>query len=137
MPVMVVTRLRLRDPGRLDAFFQAAVAVLEQAKGSEGCVGTDVLAEAHDTWWTVSAWRDRTTMRAFVGVEPHLTTMAHLDEWCDEATFVDWEQPGEEIPDWPTCYARLIAEGKPATLEHASADNEAKAFPPPVVPPPD
>jgi hypothetical protein len=36
MPVIVVTRLRLRDPVLLDEFFTAAVAVLEQAKSAGG-----------------------------------------------------------------------------------------------------
>jgi len=46
MPVIVVTRLRLRDPAFLDEFFTAAVAVVEQAKNSDGCLAADVLADA-------------------------------------------------------------------------------------------
>jgi heme-degrading monooxygenase HmoA len=71
MPIMVVTRLRLKNPGVLDAFLAAAVAVLEQAKKSEGSLGADALAEANDTWWTVTAWADRPSMEAFVQAEPH------------------------------------------------------------------
>jgi hypothetical protein len=33
-PVIVVTRLRLREPEPLDEFFAAAVAVAEQARNS-------------------------------------------------------------------------------------------------------
>ena len=36
MPVIVVTRLRLRDPALLDEFFTDAVAAIEQAMKSEG-----------------------------------------------------------------------------------------------------
>ena len=36
MPVIVVTRLRLRHPAVLDEFLTTAVAVLEQAKSSGG-----------------------------------------------------------------------------------------------------
>ena len=32
MPVIVVTRLRLRDPALLDEFFTDAVAAIEQAR---------------------------------------------------------------------------------------------------------
>jgi hypothetical protein len=35
--------------------------------------------------------------------------MAGLDNWCDEATFVDWRHEGSELPDWMTSYERLIA----------------------------
>jgi len=55
MPVIVVTRLRLRDPALLDEFFTAAVAVLEQAKNSSGNIGADVLTDAHNAWWTLTA----------------------------------------------------------------------------------
>ena len=134
MPLMVVTRLRLKNPGVLDAFFAAAVAVLEQAKNSAGSLGADALAEANDTWWTVTAWADRATMGAFVQAEPHLATMARLDDWCDEATFADWEQDSPDLPDWPTCYQHIVAEGKSAELSHPSAAQHDRAFPPPVLP---
>ena len=35
MPVIVVTRLRLKDPAVFDEFFASAVAVVEQAQNSE------------------------------------------------------------------------------------------------------
>ncbi len=92
MAVIVVTRLRLSDPALFDEFFAAAVAVTEQAKNSDGNLGADVLADANSVFWTRTAWRARGQMQAFVGSEPHLTTMARIDDWCDEATFADWEQ---------------------------------------------
>jgi hypothetical protein len=134
MPVMVVTRLRLKDPALLTDFFTAAVASLEQAKKADGILGTDVLADANDTWWTVTAWQERGSMRAFVETEPHLDTMAHLDDWCDEATFVDWEQDSPDLPDWQTSYRRIVADGQVATLAHPSAANRGRDFPPPVEP---
>ncbi len=132
MPVIVVTRLRLKDPALLDEFFTAAVASLEQAKKSDGSLGADVLADANDTWWTVTAWQERRPMQAFVGTEPHRSTMARLDDWCDEATFVDWEQQGADLPDWQTSYRRLVADGEVASLTHASDAHRTRAFPPPV-----
>ena len=48
MPVIVVTRLRLRDPELLDEFFTDAVAAIEQAMKSEGNLGADALADANN-----------------------------------------------------------------------------------------
>ena len=45
MPIIVVTRLRLRDPAFFEEFFGSAVAVTEQATNSEGNLGAEVLAE--------------------------------------------------------------------------------------------
>lgn len=134
MPVVVVTRLRLRDQAFFDEFFANAVAATEQAQNSDGNLGADVLAEANSTYWTRTAWRERLFMNAFVGSEPHRTTMSHIDEWCDEATFVDWDQAGEDMPDWQDGYARIVESGQPASLTSASAAHHTRAFPAPVVP---
>jgi quinol monooxygenase YgiN len=133
LPVVVVTRLRLRDRSSFDEFFASAVAVVEQAKASEGNLSADVLAEAHNTYWTRTAWQDRGAMDAFVGAEPHLSTMSRIDDWCDEATFTDWEQSGEEVPDWHDGYRRLLASGQPATLTHPTEAHHTRDFPAPVV----
>ncbi len=121
MAVMVVTRLRLGDPALFDEFFAAAVAVAEQATATEGCLGERALADADNVYWTVTGWEDRDVLTGFVGAEPHRTTMARLDEWCDEATFVDWEQTAPELPGWKTCYDHLVKDGQAATLAGATA----------------
>jgi quinol monooxygenase YgiN len=134
MPVIVVTRLRLKEPGLLDEFFTAAAAVLDQALKSAGNLGADALADANNAWWSVTSWQERGPMQAFVQTEPHLSTMAKLDHLCDEATFVDWEQASPDLPDWQISYRRLVADGQVSTLSQPSAANQTKDFPPPVEP---
>ncbi len=134
MPVIVVTRLRLKDSAFSDEFFASAIAVVEQASNSEGNLAADVLADANDTYWTRTAWRERDSMNVFVGAEPHLGTMSHIAEWCDEATFADWDQAGSELPDWEASYERLLTEGQGASLTHPSDAHMTRDFPAPVVP---
>ncbi len=134
MPVIVVTRLRLKDPALLDEFFTAAVAAIEQAQRSAGNLGADALADANNAWWSVSAWTERRPMQAFVGSEPHLNISKRLDHFCDEATFVDWEQASPDLPDWQTSWRYLTADGKVAELTQPSRANQTRAFPPPVEP---
>jgi heme-degrading monooxygenase HmoA len=135
MTVIVVTRLRLSDPALFDEFFAAAVAVTEQARNSDGNLGADVLADANNVFWTLTAWQARDPMHAFVGTEPHLATMARIDDWCDEANFADWEQSGPDLPDWQTGYDHLIADGQGASLTHATEAHHSRAFPAPVMAP--
>jgi len=116
MPVIVVTRLRLRDPAFFDEFFASAVAVVEQAQGSAGNLSADVLADANNTFWTRTAWQGRAEMDSFVGAEPHLTIMGRIDDWCDEATFVDWEEATAGPLDWQDGYRRIVADGQTASL---------------------
>ena len=134
MAVIVVTRLRLRDPALLDEFFPDAVAAIEQARKSEGNLGTDALADANNAWWTVTSWRDRRLMVAFVGNQPHRGIMDRLDHYCDEAAFVDWEQDSPDLPGWQTSHRHLVADGTAAELTRPSAANQTRAFPPPAGP---
>jgi Antibiotic biosynthesis monooxygenase len=134
MPVIVVTRLRLRDPAFFNEFFASAAAVVEQAQGTEGNLAADVLAEANNTYWTRTAWQERASMNSFVGTEPHLSTMDRIDDWCDEATFVDWEQPSVGPVDWQDGHQRLVADGQTAQLTHGSDAHQTRGFPAPVVP---
>jgi quinol monooxygenase YgiN len=135
MPVIVVTRLRLKEPALLDEFFTDAVAAIEQAQKSEGNLGADALADANNAWWSVSAWQDRRLMRAYVDSQPHLSIRTRLDHYCDEATFVDWEQEGPDLPGWQTSWHHLTADGRAAELTQPSAANQTRDFPPPVEPP--
>lgn len=134
MPVIVVTRLRLKNPALLDEFFAAAVAIVEQAQKSAGNLGVDALADANNAWWSVSSWQDRDPMQAFVVAEPHLTIQGRLDHFCDEATFVDWEQDDPALPDWQTSYRHLVGDGQVAELSQPSGAHQTRAFPPPVEP---
>jgi hypothetical protein len=75
-------------------------------------------------------------MRTYVDGEPHLGISARLDHYCDEATFVDWEQASPDLPDWQTSWRHLTTAGKMAELTHPSAANQTRDFPSPVEPPP-
>jgi hypothetical protein len=130
MALIVVTRLRLRDPRFFDEFFAAAFAVVEQASSTEGNNAADVLAEENNTYWTRTSWRDAEVMRRFMVAVPHLATMSRIDEWCDEATFVNWEQPEVALPDWDDAYERLITGGQVVPLKFESAENATRSFPP-------
>ena len=71
-------------------------------------------------------------MDAVVGSEPHLHTMSRIDDWCDQATFVEWEQAGADLPDWQDGYGRLVASGQGPTLTHATKAHHTRDFPAPV-----
>jgi hypothetical protein len=68
-------------------------------------------------------------MNAFVGSEPHLSTMGRLDDRCDEATFVDWKQASADLPDWQDSYRRLVSSGQVASLTNATEAHRTRDFP--------
>lgn len=72
-------------------------------------------------------------MSAFVGREPHLSTMGRIGGWCDEATFVEWEQENSDLPDWQYGYHQLLAHGDAADLTSPTTAHRTRDFPAPVV----
>ena len=136
MAVIVFTRLRLKDAALTDEFFADAVAAIEQAQQAEGNLGTDALADAGNAWWTVTAWQERRQMLTYVSTDPHRSIVSHLDRFCDEATFVDWEQESTELPDWQTGWRRLVDGGTAGQLSQPSPAHQTRDFPAPVVPSP-
>jgi hypothetical protein len=75
-------------------------------------------------------------MHAYISTDPHRSIMAHLDRFCDEATFVDWEPDSADLPDWPTGWRHLVADGTVAGLTQPSAAHQTRDFPAPVDAPP-
>jgi hypothetical protein len=106
--------------------------VVEQATHSDGNRGADVLADENSVYWTRTAWHEAGSMQDFAGSEPHLSTMARIDDWCDEATFVNWEQSGTDLPEWQTGFDRLISDGQVSSLTRGTAAHKTRAFPPPT-----
>jgi len=131
--LMVVTRLRLSaDVHRAD-FLRSAFEVGEQVEAAAGCQGSDVFPDADDVFWTWTRWDDVDSMRAFMRSDPHRSAMRHIRDWCDEATYVEWEHDGPCPLDWTVAHARLVTEGVPTRLANPSPAHGEKRFPPPRV----
>ena len=65
-------------------------------------------------------------------------SMSKLKHWCDEASVARWEVPaGAPLPDWPSCYRRMVTEGQLSPVLKPSPEQEAglQAIPPPTVRP--
>jgi len=125
MPIIVVTRLRLKDPALLDEFFTDAVAAIEQAMKAEGNLGADALADANDVWWSVSAWQERGLMR------PTWTasrTWASVRAWMISAT-----RPRSSTGSRP---ARSCRTGRPAgaTSPPTARPQNSRTLQPPTRP---
>src|SRR5262245_51453707 len=133
MPLISVTRLRVRSLRYLPGFIFFAVRSARQARRHPGNLGTGLLREANRTFWTRTAWRDEDVMRDFMMAMPHRRAMAKLLEWCDEATVVHWNQDSPVLPDWHEAYRRMMRDGRRSKVNHPSPAHEAYAIPPPKV----
>src|SRR5579862_2157233 len=73
--VVMASLLRLDSLRRVHGFLRAAMAIRQQVLHAEGAVGVALNTALPRTFYTLSAWRDRDALNAFVGSEPHVSTM--------------------------------------------------------------
>jgi Domain of unknown function (DUF3291) len=131
MPVVSITRLRVRRWLYLPAFFSSVIRIGRQARASQGNLAVRIFADRRSTYWTATAWESEAAMRAFMLAQPHGSAMRKLLDWCDEAALVHWTQPAAELPTWTEAHRRLLAEGRPSKVNHPTPAHSSHSLPPP------
>ena len=134
MPVVSITRLRVRSWRYLLPFIFYALRASRQAKNAEGNIAVSLLRDTQNTYWTRTLWTTEAAMRAFMLAGPHGQVMRRLLDWCDEAALVRWEQESPQEPDWPEAHRRLQADGRRSKVYHPSSDQESFRIRPPKLP---
>ena len=135
MPLVSVTRLRVRSWRFMPRFFLGAARSARQAGQAPGNLAVAVLRDRKLTFWTCTAWTDEASMKAFVLSGPHRAVMRNLLDWCDEASLVHWLQETKDVPAWPEAHRRLSAEGRPSKVRNPSEAHREFRIVPPVVTP--
>jgi hypothetical protein len=131
MPLVSVTRLRIRSAWYLPAFFFYTLRAIRQARAARGNGGLQLLPDAQRTFWTITLWTDLAAMRAYVSAGAHRKSMKRLAQWCDEASVVHWEQDSRELPDWASAHRRMQQDGRPSKVDRPSAAHRAFQIAPP------
>ena len=126
MPLVSITRLRLRGFRFLPAFAWQSGKSATQAQRSPGFLGGALSADPlRLTFWTVTVWENEAAMRAFRGSGEHQRVMPRLAGWCDEASVAHWEQADATVPDPGEMLRRMQSGGRPSRLAHPSPDHAA------------
>jgi heme-degrading monooxygenase HmoA len=129
MVFVSVTRLRLRKLRFLPGFTWFAIRSSTHSKRADGNLQTVTIKDRGLVFWTITLWKDQEAMRAFRNSGDHKTAMPKLTGWCDEATYVHWEQSDNTVPDLKTAYDRLVAEGVVSKVRYPSVTNATRVFP--------
>ena len=120
MPLLAVTRLRVRSLHFVPQFLWLAVRSNRQARHAEGCLGTGIRREKFLVFWTRTAWRDEAAMRAYMTSGVHRTAMPKLQHWCDEASVAHWNDTAGQLPDWKLVHEKMRHEGRLSRVRHPS-----------------
>ncbi len=135
MPLVSITRLRVRSWRFLPMFFFYAFRSTRQASRSGGNLATRLLRDRNRTFWTATLWTSEKEMKQFMISGAHGRAMRKLIHWCDEAALVHWAQENAVLPSWLEAHARLQAEGRRSKVNHPSPAHIAHQFPDPFVGP--
>ena len=120
MPLVSITRLRVRSWRYLPGFLLQSVRASRQAKVAPGNLSVSLLRDADFAFWTRTVWTDEAAMRSFMVSGAHRSVMPRLLEWCDEASVVHWVQDAHEPPSWPESHRRMQQEGRRSKVNHPS-----------------
>jgi heme-degrading monooxygenase HmoA len=132
MPVVSITRLRVRSWSYFPAFAARALRAAWQAKRADGNLAVNLLQDRRNTFWTATSWSSEASMKAFMLAKPHGPAMRKLLNWCDEAALVHWTQDGAELPSWDEAHKRIQQEGRRSKVNHPSAAHTAYTIPAPT-----
>jgi heme-degrading monooxygenase HmoA len=131
MPLISVTRLRVRSWGYLPQFALQYLKSAKQAERSAGFLGGKLLRNPKNTFWTMTAWKDEPAMNAFRSAGAHGAVMRKLLTWCDEAAVVHWTQETSDLPSWQESHARMVNEGRPSKVNYPSPSQTSNHIPAP------
>ena len=109
--VVMASLLQLDSFRRVPGFLRAAMAIRQQVLAAGGAVGVGLdTALSRRTFFTLSAWRDREALEAFVGGEPHAGSMRRYRPAMTDARFVFWKIAADRLPpEWSEAKERLRA----------------------------
>ncbi|MGC2528215.1 MAG: DUF3291 domain-containing protein [Candidatus Acidiferrum sp.] len=135
MPLVSVTRLRVRSWRFLPSFFLYGLRSAHQAGRAEGYLAVKLLNDRNRTFWTVTLWSSEAAMKKFMISGTHGRAMRKLLHWCDEAALAHWSQESSTLPSWTEAHSRLQSDGRPSKVNHPSPVHIAHRFPEPRVGP--
>jgi hypothetical protein len=118
-----ITRLRIRSVGFLPFFALYTQRSVGQVRRAAGFQGGSLLADRSWTFWTMTTWDSRESMRTYMTDGAHRSAMPHLLDWCDEASVVHWDRLEEGLPTWGEADRRMRESGRTSKVLHPSPDH--------------
>jgi hypothetical protein len=131
MPLISVTRLRVRSFLYLPGFLWDTFHSVRQVQRSPGFLGGRLLVNPGFVFWTMTAWQDESAMNAYRTGGAHRQAMPKLLDWCDEAAVVHWNQESPEIPEWQQAHQRMAERGRLSKVNHPSPVQVSQQIPAP------
>jgi hypothetical protein len=110
--LVLLSYLPLKHFRKLPAFFGYVQAIRGQLQATDGVLGYSMRARIFRLqFWTLSVWRDRSSLNAFVRTDPHLKVMSSLRGHMGATQFIEWRAKGALLPPtWDHALGRFQKE---------------------------
>lgn len=112
MPILAMTRFRLKSIWLLPQFMRASELAVAQLRIAPGFLRAKLLAEPNLAMWTASLWRSEDSMRAYYLTGAHRKLMPELADLACEAIAGHAESESCELPSWRIIHAELCRVGR-------------------------
>lgn len=132
MTFISVTRLHVRSPLFLPLFLWNVWLTARQSANTPGFLGGQLLRDANQTFWTITAWEEQAAMKIYRNSGAHRSVMPRIQDWCDEASVVHWRQENCTLPNWDEVHRQMVAAGFPTRLAHPSPAHLQRDIPKPI-----
>jgi hypothetical protein len=113
---VMLTHLPLRHAWSIPGFLRDTSRIRSQLARSPGLVGYSLRADLlRKRFWTLSAWTDEASLRAFARQDPHRAIAASLASRMGDTRFDLWQVPGNDLPlGWEAALRRAASPPEPA-----------------------
>jgi heme-degrading monooxygenase HmoA len=128
VPIVAVTRLRVRSIRFLPRLYWDARKIRRSLKKAPGFLGGKLLVDRKRAYWTITWWKDLDSMLAFRNSRVHTAVARMVYKWCDEASVVHWATKEDQLPTWEEAHRRMTEAGKLTRLRFQTADHIAHTF---------
>jgi len=104
---VTTTYLRPDSLRHAAALFRVSGGIAAAAAGTPGFVGGRMKVDRRLNFWTVTAWRDATALKAFRDCPAHAPLMPRIGELTSRSEIRTWSEPDARVPRWSAAHARL------------------------------
>lgn len=121
MPVVYITRLRLRSLRFLPQFLFHSWASARQVRSATGFISGVLASENASTYWTITVWADSAATKSYRDSGAHKRAMPKLVHWCDEAATAHFERETPALPSCDMALAQLKVHGRLSKVRYPSS----------------
>jgi len=107
--LVMATRFVVTSRWRTPEVVRATQTLWDTLPATGGLFGYSLRASiGQQTLSTLTAWRDRDSLNAFVRGDPHLAVIRRTRQWMTDSHFASWTAAGLDLPpNWSTVLNQL------------------------------